>query len=236
MNSAVADVSGLKEGIPGQLTLVIKAPLLEVGCDTTLLWIECADSRVDTESGIKGSRGRSGKRRRIPVAVARGNTARAVGIEGALQKVAVAGSNLACAVLVGSAIEKGKAVAALEDLLLRELVREAEAWAEVFIVDVSARDTLRTRVELCGDAREISGGGIRIGLVEEHDLISLFDEGQHDVPAQAGVDGELGVDLDVVLDVGGEEEIAQAELVGEDAVRTIDLAEKEAGKGAAGGA
>ena len=45
------DVGDLKEGIPGQLALKVKVPLLQVGQTAGAYWIECLDAAAQPKGG-----------------------------------------------------------------------------------------------------------------------------------------------------------------------------------------
>ena len=127
--------------------------------------------------------------------------------------------------------------AALDDGFGVELVGKAEARADVSEMRSDVTESSASGAVAKLRCRSGYPVGRRVGprfiWIEEHDQVVVLCERYLDIPANAEIQRELGSDLDVVLDVGRQSQVAQLQLLRVAAVGGVRQPQQEAGKGVA---
>src|SRR6185437_3857683 len=210
MGNAVRRVGHGEERVPADLALEAGIPRLINGGAAILCGIEVADVLCDAERWAEGRLLDYGNRVRVAIGrpwavpgdVASGSVH---GKAAAEQRGHAHRSGNAFTLSVG-AVESQVVddIAGVHNRVLIDCVCEADVWADVLPVNGGAIEAgAAGAVAKRGSrARQVTRGRVFGRHVQPHVVVLSELVGNHHVPAQAGADGQLVVNLDVVLDVG----------------------------------
>jgi len=216
-------VVGVEKELSGQLALEAEAPLLDHGrggggidgANLCELVVDVVGVKiVGGETVLKKEDGRGGSGSHGGVVVDEEGR-----VEGHL-------------VFAAEALEESveDAVSAADDSLLVGSVAKAEARSEVLCIGLDERTVLdRAAGGKVKSAAASVAGGVEVG-----DVVLSFEGGRGEVVAEAEVEGEVGEELEVVLEEGGVHLHALVYVIDIGEHGAADVAEKSVGIGEAG--